>query len=203
MIVAYTGLPGSGKTYLMTRDILDATKRRRREAWVNFPLVGAHYYDDFRLVMKVTKGIVAADELNALAHAHDWHKLDPRLLSLWSQSRKLGIDFWYTTQGFHMVNNQIRQLTNYVWKCRHMFGTLHVAHLYDACDVERDRQRAKIYKTRHFLISKDTYSAYNTMFKIKPLNMAANDFEPEQLPVFDGSLELPEMPQIDWGEEST
>jgi len=198
MITAYCGLPGSGKTYLMTLDALKATARRRREVWANYPLFKAHYYDDFRLVQKVTKGIICADELNALAHAHDWHNLDPRLLTLWTQSRKLGIDFWYTSQGFHMVNNQVRQLTNLVWKCRYLFGPLHVAKLYDACDVERDRVRMKPLETRYFRIKPEITSKYNTLFRVKPLNYDEADIEPEDLPTFGDDLKLPEMPKIDW-----
>jgi len=197
-ITAYVGLPGSGKTYLMSIDILEAMHRRTREAWTNYPLVGAHYFDDFRLVQKVSKGIIAADELNALAHAHDWHNLDPKLLSMWTQSRKLGIDFWYTTQGFHMVNNQIRQLTNWVWKCRAIVGGLHIAQKYDACDVERDRRRAKVYGQRYFIIRPKWYEKYDTLFRIKPLDMEETDFEPEDLPVFTEDLDLAPMPKIKW-----
>ena len=201
-ITAYVGLPGSGKTYLMSVDILDAMRRRTREAWTNYPLVGAHYFDDFRLVQKVSKGIIAADELNALAHAHDWHKLDPKLLTLWTQSRKLGIDFWYTSQGFHMVNNQVRQLTNWVWKCRHVFGPLHKAEKFDACDVERDRRSAKVYERRWFRIKPQFYTRYDTLFRIKPLGVDELDFEPEDLPVFNDDLDLPPMPKIQWKDES-
>jgi len=201
MIIAYTGLPGSGKTYLMSKHILDACKRRTREAWTNYPLVGAHYYDDFRLVMEVRKGIIGADELNALAHAHDWQKLDPRLLSLWTQSRKLGIDFWYTTQGFHMVNSQIRQITNFVWRCSPIGFGWHRAELFEASDVERERRRAKIYRTTYFRITKDLYAKYNTMFRIRPLEMPAEDFHPEDLPIFGPDLELPNLPKVHWNPE--
>lgn len=197
-ITAYVGLPGSGKTYLMSLDILDAMKRRTREAWTNYPLVGAHYFDDFRLVQKVSKGIIAADELNALAHAHDWHNLDPKLLTLWTQSRKLGIDFWYTSQGFHMVNNQVRQLTNWVWKCRALIGGLHVARKFDACDVERDRRTAKVYETRYFVIRPKYYTKYDTLFRIKPMGLEETNFEPEDLPIFNDDLDLPPMPDIKW-----
>lgn len=191
-ITAYIGLPGSGKTYLMSMDILEAMKRRSRQAWVNFPLAGAHYFDDFRQIQQVTKGIIAADELNALAHAHDWHNLDEKLLTLWTQSRKLGIDFWYTTQGFHMVNNQIRYLTNWVWVCRRLFGGLHVAEKLDACDVERDRKRPKIYAKRYFYIRPAIFSKYDTYFRIKPLGYDLDGADPEKLPIFDDFLQLPQ-----------
>ena len=200
-ITAYVGLPGAGKTYLMSVDILESMRKQNREVWTNYPLVNAHYFDDFRLVQKVTKGIIAADELPALAHAWDWRNLDPKLLTLWTQSRKLGIDFWYTAQGFHMVNNQVRQLTNWVWRCRELFGGVHVAYKFDACDVERDRRRAKIYETRYFVIRPKFYTQYDTLFRVKPPDLDELDFEPEDLPVFNENLDLPPMPKIQWKDE--
>jgi len=190
MIIAFTGLPGSGKTYLMTQRALNFQKRTGRDVFANYPIVNGHYFDRFDQIMSVTKGVICADELNALAHAHDWQSLDPKLLTLWTQSRKQGIDFWYTSQSFHMVNNQIRMITNYVWHCEHVFSRLHRATLYDAHDVERDRVIKKIYGRKFFWINQKVYKKYNTFFRIMPKNYDFVSSDPYSLPTFDNDLSL-------------
>jgi hypothetical protein len=192
MIVAYVGLPGGGKTYLMTLHLLEEMKRHRR-AWVNYPVSYARGYSDLKQVLNVRKGIIAADELQMIAPSRAFRSLPTSYFQLWTQGRHMGIDFWYTCQSFHRVDVSIRSVTNYVWVCKRVFGRYHVAKMYDADDIERERRKVKPLKTKHFLLNKRIFRSYDTFHMVKPPShlekTTVEDIDPDDLPIFGGDLE--------------
>lgn len=199
MIVAYTGLPGSGKTYSLAKDCNREMERRDREVYANFALKGAHYFSDIRQILNVERGVIAIDEMNTLCPASKWQMLPIAYVNLWTQSRKNGIDLWYTTQNFRRVVSSIRDVTNYVWKFSWVFGPnfihkWHTAKLYEAYDAEREREKAKPIKKHRFYENKKIYAIYNTKFRIKPpKHLSSDEFDesnPDNLPIFDEALNL-------------
>jgi zona occludens toxin (predicted ATPase) len=194
MIVAYVGLPGSGKTYLMSRDLIKEMAHKRK-VWSNYPLKGARRFDDLKQVLNVRRGVIAADELQMIAPSRLFRQLPTSYFALWTQGRHMGIDLWFTCQNFHRVDVSIRGVTNFVWVCKRVFGKIHKAELFDADDIERERMRAKPLKKRWFIESKRVYRIYDTMHMVKPpehLNMRNldEDFDPDTLPIFGPDLEV-------------
>jgi hypothetical protein len=115
MIVAYTGLTGTCKTYSMTRDAQIYFKRKRN-VYANFPLKGAWLYKSLADVVDVRDGLIIFDELNMEAPAWQPWSLPAEYLQLWSQHRKSGVDFWWSAQSFHSVNANVRALTGALWE---------------------------------------------------------------------------------------
>jgi zona occludens toxin (predicted ATPase) len=179
MIVAFTGLGGSGKTYYMAKMLMEEMKRGRR-VFANFPLSGAHQFERMDQIFTVQKGIIAIDELNMLCPARLWHKIPTEYLKLWTQSRKNGVDLYYTSQSFKRVDVSVRTVTNLVYHMKRVFARLHKARLFDASDVEFGRMSDKrCLDSWHFLIHKKIYQKYDTYFQVNPSGYAKSDVDIE------------------------
>lgn len=117
MITAYVGLPGTGKTYGL---VLEAIRNiKRSDVYANFDINidGVKRIYGFSDLLKVRQGVVLLDELNLWFPSRLWDKIPPEVLSLWAQSRKRGIDVYYSTQHLDRVDKVIREVTNYVVRC--------------------------------------------------------------------------------------
>lgn len=193
MITAYVGKPGSGKTFLMTKHLIQEMNRGR-DVLSNYPIRRARYMEDLDQALNFTKGIIAVDELHLLAPTNKRWSLPVEYARLWSQGRHMEIDFFYTTQKFHRIDPQIRDLTSFAWECKRIIGPLHVAYLYDADDIERKRRKAKAYEKHYFLIKKSVYSQYKRYNKInlaKHLQSSGlGGVDIDTLPVFDEKFDL-------------
>lgn len=204
MIIAYTGLPGSGKTYSLAADCIGTMKKYGTPVWANFALAGAHYFSDLKQVLEVERGIIAVDEMNSLCPSWKWQSVPPEYANLWTQSRHNDIDLLYTTQEFEKVVTGIRGITNYVWEFDWMFGSakpreekkwrhfFHVARRYRPCDVGRIR-RSQLEKY-WFMERVKVYKTYNTKFKVRTPDYLKSiegiDLAPDNLPIFNEQLKL-------------
>jgi len=204
MIIAYTGLPGSGKTYSLAADCAGVQKKYGLPVYANFALAGAHFFTDLKQVLNVERGVIAIDEMNTLCPAHKWQSIPVEYQNLWTQSRKQDIDLWYTSQRFSKVVESIRSITNYVWEFDWVFGApkprqakryrdnFHVANRYEPADM--DRVRRKRLERYYFKESKDIYDAYDTKFRIKTPDylrfIGEKNDRPENLPMFADDLAL-------------
>lgn len=137
MIVAYVGKPGAGKTLLMTADLVKAQKRER-PVFANYPLLGARYWEKLDETYGIRRGIIAMDEAGSVVNSRKWEKLPDDVVKQWQQSRKLGLDLFYTSQAFTGVDKILRGITNYVYFCqRTIFPFVHIARRYPAEQAER------------------------------------------------------------------
>jgi len=118
MITAYVGLPGTGKTYGLVLEALKSIKQGRK-VYSNFDIAidGIVKIKGFSDLVKVRDGLVILDELNLWFPSRLWQSIPPEILSLWAQSRKRGIDLFYSTQHLDRVDKVIREVTNYVIRC--------------------------------------------------------------------------------------
>jgi len=210
MITAYTGKPGSGKTYSMARDCAIAMERGS-EVWANFALRGAHYFKDLEEIINVEKGIVAIDELNTIMPAAKWQRVPTEHLALFTQSRHADLDMFYTTQSFRKVVNVVRDITNEVWVFDWVFRPKfrnsdkhkkkswryrwHTAELYSAEDVENAYKRVKPLQKFRFWENKDVFAIYDTKFRVRaPVHLRGmddiTDLDPMMLPKFDDNLQI-------------
>lgn len=149
MIVAYTGYPGSGKTYCLVLEALKAINK------------GISVYSNFRIdipeltlisdadLLEVREGLVLLDELNVWFPSRFWSKVPMSLLSFWAQSRKRGIDIFYTTQHINRVDTVIRELTSFEVKCSSIFGgRIFLYRKYDIDDKTKLSTRVVIFRKR-------------------------------------------------------
>lgn len=118
MIEAYTGMPGAGKTYLMTKKALKLMKKGHR-VFANFPLKGAIPYSKMEELFSIKrqKGeklpIVLMDEAGLIAPAGAWKAIPFDVMAHWRQHRHAGIDIWYTAQNLKDIAVPLRRVTQF------------------------------------------------------------------------------------------
>lgn len=120
MIEGIEGLPGQGKTYEAVRRLLLAADSGRQcfsVTPINHPNVESISYDDL-VDPWLPPGLILLDEVHLKLPAGSHQKLDPDWYAKLSQTRKDGHDLIYTTQSFTKVLKQLRDNTNWGWKCQ-------------------------------------------------------------------------------------
>lgn len=126
MIEAFVGLPGAGKTYLMTR--LAIKKMKKRPVYANYPLKGAIRYHQVEELFGIREAIILIDEAGLVAPAGFWKAIPFDVMAHWRQHRHAKIDVWYTAQSLQDVAVPLRRVTQFVnqvkklgplitWKC--------------------------------------------------------------------------------------
>jgi len=120
MIEAYTGLPGAGKTYLMTRLAMKKIKRGHR-VFANYPLQGAIRYEQIDELFEVKRlpgekrsPVILIDEAGLIAPAGGWKAIPFDVMAHWRQHRHAGVDIWYTAQDLRDVAVPLRRVTQFV-----------------------------------------------------------------------------------------
>ena len=117
-----TGRMGSGKSYLLALAAWWAM-RARRQVWANYPLRGAHAYENWSEMLAAPDGaLVIIDE------AHLWwasgdHDAPVSVKSWITQLRKRRITCLWASQDFDFVATWLRKLSFGVWECTNTRGT--------------------------------------------------------------------------------
>lgn len=159
MVEGFTGLPGSGKTYWLTKLGIDGMENNR-PVYSNFNLKGASKYTDLKEVFCVRKGIILVDEINLVCPSRWWNKFPPQLAYFWSQTRKFQLDIYWSAQHIDRVDKIIREISNWVWTMnRYPFG-IFIARQYIPEHVTKERR--KNYSRKWFRLHKKVYEKYNT-----------------------------------------
>jgi len=147
MIVAFVGLPGEGKTLSMI-DRLEKHLIAGRKVYTNTPFfferkvydgkgLATKSYDywpdldkygyrpkylDFNKFNKALRNerdvIFALDEASIMLSNYFWQSIDMNLIQRLAQSRKQGIDIYYTTQKLKHSLSRLRDLTSEVIECK-------------------------------------------------------------------------------------
>jgi len=143
MIVAFVGLPGEGKTLSMI-DRLEKHLVAGRTIYTNVPffyprsVYDGHglrnrffnYYPDYDMygyrpifldfnnfnaaLRHANNAIFALDEASIMLSNQFWQHMDMNLIQRLAQSRKQGVDIYYTTQRLKHSLSRLRDLTNEV-----------------------------------------------------------------------------------------
>ena len=120
-IVAFTGLPGSGKTGLMSlfASVCAATGWR---VVSNYTLGCA--MDRLKKIsdLQQSSTLLCIDELQLVAGSRDFAKGVNKTISEWIELdiRKPQNMLYYTTQDFDMVDINVRRLTSYIYDCSYV-----------------------------------------------------------------------------------
>lgn len=136
MIVIFTGLPGSGKSYKLGKTVVDVLYRNRkyhqkrletdplaekRILWTNLKLSDevekefegyVKYWTDLRQLTPLRDVDVVIDEVATYFDARLWETLSLEMRRWLAQHRKFGIEIYGTSQDFAQVDKAFRRLTS-------------------------------------------------------------------------------------------
>jgi zona occludens toxin (predicted ATPase) len=163
-IEGFIGRPGRGKTYEMTRRVLEEADRDRL-CFTNYPVRHPNVYlftpDQ---LLDLPRGLVAIDEAHLWFPARMSLKLPSSWLAGMSQTRKAGWDMLWSAQHESRVDRMIRDVTDYMWLCDTWFK--HNGHpvMFSAKSYEPEDFRRKgkeLTRYGHFF-SKRVAQAYDT-----------------------------------------
>lgn len=215
MIKGYVGLLGQGKTLNMVYDLMQLMKRGRHvitNTPIKFHYKGRNYEAEHIGNGKAfTESLItrwnatfAIDEASVFLPSNFWSKLPPEYIMKFAQSRKYGVDFYYTTQGIGHTIKRLRDLTNMIAKCRrHRYLKLpflpyiYEAEFYDpaffrtSITTKKNARRFMIFKRKLYPSTyKGIFEAYNTKFVVQDSAMVKMRHvgQPafEKAPVFGG-----------------
>lgn len=122
MITCYFGVPGCGKTTLLTKFAVREIKKIKKgksvykHVYTNFYCDGAEIinYTDLSSY-KITDSLILLDELAMDADNRKFKSFDENIRDFFILHRHLGCDIIYATQSYEMVDLKIRQLTAQLW----------------------------------------------------------------------------------------
>lgn len=147
MIIGRVGLIGNGKTYLHAYDALAVAKRRRAVfasniwtanaadfvEWRKDPTITDRVQlsvgddgfdlDELRDLLDIAQArghgvVLFIDEIGVLMPARFWQKFPVELMYRFSQSRKLRLDVYWTSQDVEDVDSYLRRKTQWVYRTR-------------------------------------------------------------------------------------
>jgi len=126
MIVIFSGLPGSGKSYKLGQTAVEVLYRNRkqglgRKLYSNLQFsdeilaeFGEHIvmWTDLRELVKVRDADILMDEVGVYFDSRLWAELGQEIRRFLAQHRKLGIEIYGTAQDFAQVDKAFRRLTS-------------------------------------------------------------------------------------------
>lgn len=166
MVVGLYGLPGSGKTYYLAKLGLEALAQGR-QVFANFRIremvhsQNFHYFNDIFDVINIRNGVILIDEINLSFPSRIWDKLPPQFLYFWSQTRKMQLDIYFTSQHPDRVDKVIKEISNWAWWLSRLPFGFHLGRMYLPEHINKEKRKNysfKIFKRRPAI-----QEAYNTM----------------------------------------
>lgn len=122
MITCYFGVPGVGKSTVLTKIAQNELKRIRRgkskytRVYTNFYCQGCCIIDYADLETYVIEdSLILLDELTLDADNRNFKSFKPEIRDFFILHRHLNCDIVYATQSYEMVDLKIRQLTADLW----------------------------------------------------------------------------------------
>lgn len=193
MISAVFGLPGSGKSLILSYMAYRATHGKSinfhgfhvsnfkyARVYTNFPCEGAYKLDfDTLGNVKYEHCLMLCDEIQLFADSRNFKTFGDNLKYFFSMHRHDHIDFVYASQSFDNVDKRIRSLTDRLYYVDPwLFNTIRVREILSFFDVSRGSisegyEYAKGFNTKYFRANR-LYKYNDTYAKIKevPLRSA-------------------------------
>ena len=126
MIILITGLTGSGKTWFMTRLMLNDWKNQA-DIYSNFPLYfpndneRIHRWHNLDELYHISNGVIAIDEGQKLFDARRWGSLPISFAEKIAQHRKHYLDIYTTTQDIGHIDLRVRSNIHELFNCQSLF----------------------------------------------------------------------------------
>lgn len=179
MIIVITGLTGSGKTWFMTRLMLEDWKAGA-DIFANFPL---YFPNDNERVSRwhnldelysLNHGVIAIDEGQKLFDARRWGSFPVSFAEKIAQHRKHFLDIYTTTQDIGHIDLRVRSNIHELYNCQSLLRIPkndRVKPILQLIRITRkkrvisaeDRLKWEKIKTKHYFISRFwTKELYNT-----------------------------------------
>lgn len=186
MIIAYTGLAGSGKTYHMTQTALKLIARGEI-VFSRHELEGAYPILDEREMLMMHDCHVFFDEWHQDHSAKEWFSMDEITKHIVTQSRKYGIVIHWSAQHWLYMDSFIRRNTDFVWKHRALFRDpdtgisrigLHRAIKVAGIEEEMRHVKPPALAKRWIRIKKKVYEAYDSY---KPIMLSKSKLTDQEI----------------------
>ncbi len=165
MIQGIVGLPGSGKTYYLSKLGLEAMKKGKK-VYSNYKLEGAINYKELTELINVDDALILVDEINILCPSRKWDLLPTELLYWWSQTRKQQLDIYWTAQHQDRVDKAIKEVSAFIFKINALpFGIRIIQKFLPEQIGKAKRER---FGFNIFLLKKNVFKKFNTYERITP-----------------------------------
>jgi len=185
MIIAYTGLDGSGKTYHMA-EVCQRMIASGIDCFGSTPFAGARLIENHRQLIRIERAHIFFDEWHQDHSAKEWYNMDPVLQHIVTQHRKYKLVIHWSAQHFLFMDSYIRRETTFVWQHEALFRDpdsgisrvqfnmpfvgevkgLHKAIKYAALEAELKHRKPLILEKRYFFIKPKVYNSYDSYKKI-------------------------------------
>lgn len=116
MFNLYTGLPGSGKTLLMTLALYPFLIKGYNvysDYFINFKGDNLKYFNNLEDIIEKRNCILAIDEISALLEPRNWENESMEVRRMFSQHRKRHLTLFSTTQHISLVAKSARIILDY------------------------------------------------------------------------------------------
>lgn len=153
MIEGFTGLPGMGKTYNMTRMALKQMKKGRK-VYANYQVEGAEYFKELSDIVNVKNALILIDEAGIYLPSQAFKDIPFEFIRQIRQHRHDGLDMWYTAQDMMDVATYLRRITQMVHDFNRL-GPIMTERVFNP------RTKSK-YGFGVYLLDKKVYTKYDT-----------------------------------------
>jgi len=162
----YTGLPGSGKTYVLVRQALKFLKKGVH-VWTNFSIKPVdpkympflHYWRRVEDLRGVKNGIILMDEAQIYFNSRKWADLPSEWQYKLQQHRKEGLHIFGTVQNIKRIDTIMRELVSHYYECSKFFNLIFLRQF--KIDDANKKQRSALWLSLYFL-RKKYYKQYDT-----------------------------------------
>ena len=158
MIMAYCGTLGSGKTLMMS-SLAYVSALSGTAVYANYALNFAWRFNTWDQLFGLSSGLICLDEAQVVADSREFKRDDIKRLTQWIlQTRKLGLDFYFTTQSVGQVDTRIRHILDYMMVLVPSYSASGRGSRWELWDYQTGVKKS----SGVFGHSPDLYSLYNT-----------------------------------------
>lgn len=189
-ISVITGVPGAGKTAVLTAIARDLLEKDEVDVYSNYKI----FYKSKRLkfwrllddLLKITKGVILMDEIQIYLNSRFYAKMSIDMQYKLQQHRKEGLHIVGTVQNMARIDVTMRELVTNYYECRKViripfFGMLYKIVEFNVMEWDvRENENRKSIRVKFYLGSeregerpidlprniKNVYGMYDTLAKI-------------------------------------
>ncbi len=173
-VTAYVGMPGSGKSYGLAEEGKRALDRGRpvfSNAGFDFGATatgwrdGCFQFGSFEELVHVPQGAtILIDEAPLYFNARKWQDFPDGFMYRLTQVRKDGLEVYYSTIDWRMVDVQLRRMTFWVWECKALTGRLLHRRMFPPEERRKKDERAR--RSEFVRVKPSVSELYDTLGKV-------------------------------------